>query len=154
MNWGLGHWGLGLAAVAVIGFAGWVRLAPVDAARWHKVAYPSGMGHVPSAGGHIWRGEVTGDGAATLARLDRIIRDTPRSRLIAGAVGERMVSYEIRSPLWGFPDYVTLSLGEGLIEDGSVRYVEIYSRLRFGTSDLGVNRGRIERWLAALGEGG
>jgi uncharacterized protein (DUF1499 family) len=47
----------------------------------------------------------------------------------------------------GFPDYVSvrfLDLGDG--ETG----VAVYSRARYGQSDLGVNRARVENWLAAL----
>lgn len=142
-------WATGAAALAVVGFAGWVRLAPVDAARWHQRADVSGLGHIPSMGGHIWRGVVDGGGGDAMARLDRIIRATPRTSVIAGAVSEGMVTYQTRSQLWGFPDYTTLSLSE----EGGPRVIEIYSRLRFGTSDMGVNRDRIMGWLEVAGQG-
>lgn len=143
-------WILGALAVVVVGFAGWVRLAPADAGRWHVAADAPGMGHSPGMGSHIWRGVVAGEGEAEMAQLDRIIRDTPRTTVIAGTVGAGMATYETRSKLWGFPDYTTLSLGA---EEGGPRYVEIYSRLRFGSSDLGVNRDRIIGWLEAAGQG-
>ncbi|PWE37157.1 DUF1499 domain-containing protein [Pelagicola sp. LXJ1103] len=99
---------------------------------------------MPRAGGHLWRGTIAGPGA--LARVDAVIRDTPRTKVIAGSVESGMVSYQTRSALWGFPDYTTLR-GDGDL-------VEINSRLRFGQSDLGVNRARIKGWLEALGQGG
>ena len=39
----------------------------------------------------------------------------------------------------------------GLVPDGDV--LKIYGRLRFGRSDLGVNKARVEGWLAALEAG-
>ena len=140
------RWFPGLVVLVVLGFAGWVRLAPVDAARWHVAADVSGLGHMPATGGHIWRGALKGDGSDEMAELDRIIRATPRTRVIAGTLGEGMITYETRSKLWGFPDYTTLSVGSG---EAGQRVVEIYSRLRFGTSDLGGNRDRIMGWLKA-----
>ncbi|MEB8388336.1 DUF1499 domain-containing protein [Rhodobacteraceae bacterium KMM 6894] len=146
--WGM--WTVGAVAVVAIGFAGWVRLAPTDAARWHQRADVSGLGHMPSTGGHIWRGAVEGGGGVEMAQLDRIIRATPRTTVIAGSVGAGMVTYETRSKLWGFPDYTTLSVDA---ESAGQTTVEIYSRLRFGTSDMGVNRDRIMGWLEAAGQG-
>lgn len=146
-------WVLGVLAAVVVGFAGWVRLAPTDAGRWHVVAGVSGTGHAPMMGGHVWRGAIPGEADAGMATLDRIIRDTPRTRVIAGNLGEGRVTYETRSKLWGFPDYTTLSLVPASDATGGAPIVEIYSRLRFGTSDMGVNRDRILRWLKAAGQG-
>ena len=133
-----------VVALMVLGFALWVRLAPVDTARWHVGAVQEGVGHMPRANGHLWRGEIAGPDA--MARVDAVIQGTPRTKVIAGSVQSGMVTYQTRSALWGFPDYTTLRDAEGLIE--------INSRLRFGQSDLGVNRARIEGWLEALGQGG
>lgn len=135
-------WVIGALVVAVLGFAAYVRLAPGDPARWHVTSGVSGMGHAPRAGGHVWRG--AGDRDA-LARLDAIIRATPRTQVMAGSVGEGRITYVTRSAVWGFPDYTTLSLEGGTLE--------IYGRLRFGKADLAVNRTRIEGWLALLGQG-
>jgi hypothetical protein len=146
-------WATGTAALAVVGFAGWVRLAPLDAARWHQRAELSGLGHIPSMGGHIWRGAVDGGGGDAMARLDRIIRATPRTSVIAGTVSEGMVTYQTRSQLWGFPDYTTLSVDTEETGGVTQQVIEIYSRLRFGTSDMGVNRDRIMGWLEAAGQG-
>jgi uncharacterized protein (DUF1499 family) len=81
-----------------------------------------------------------------LATLDRIIRDTPRTRWLAGSVQEGMVTYVTRSRVMGFPDYTTVRQAGDM--------VEIYGRLRFGKSDLGVNAARIDRWLRRLAEAG
>jgi uncharacterized protein (DUF1499 family) len=57
------------------------------------------------------------------------------------------VTYVQRSRIMGFPDYFSirfLDMGDG---DAGVA---VYSRARYGQSDLGVNRARVEKWLAAL----
>ena len=50
----------------------------------------------------------------------------------------------------GFPDYTTIGVYDGLIEDADQRYLEINGRLRFGTLDFGVNAKRIKGWLRAV----
>ncbi len=120
--------------LVVLGFGAYVRLAPSDALRWH--VSKKGAENRDFAGGALR--VVEGD----LAALDAIARAAPRTRVLAGSVGEGMVTYVTRSALWGFPDYTTVwQEGDSL---------HLYGRLRFGRSDLGVNRDRLERWLAQL----
>lgn len=129
-----------LAALAV--FAGYVRLAPSDPARWHAmppVDGPAGV-VVPGTGSATLR--LAGDGAALLARLDAVAMATPRTRRLAGSVGEGRITWVTRSALWGFPDYTTAEV----LPDG----LQVLARLRFGKSDLGVNAARLRAWAAAL----
>ena len=53
--------------------------------------------------------------------------------------------------MWGFPDYTTVSILPAGTFDNAGPLLMIDGRLRFGRSDLGVNKARIERWLTALG---
>ena len=76
-------------------------------------------------------------------RLDALVRDTPRTQVLAGSLAQGMLTYVTRSAFFGFPDYTTVR------QRGA--HLEIYARLRFGRSDLGVNRARVEQWLSALG---
>jgi uncharacterized protein (DUF1499 family) len=126
-----------LVLVAVLGFGLWVRMAPSDPARWHVSA--GDTGNRDFAGAAI---RTIPAGPGDMARLDRIIRATPRTVLLAGSPEEGMVTYITRSRFWGFPDYTTIEARSGAIL--------IHGRLRFGTSDLGVNRARIEAWIAAF----
>jgi uncharacterized protein (DUF1499 family) len=131
---------LSLVLLAVLGFGLWVRLAPSDPARWHV--------SVGDAGNRDFAGAVIRSipsGPGDMSRLDSIIRDTPRTTVLAGTPEEGMVTYITRSRLWGFPDYTTVEARPGAIV--------IHGRLRFGSSDLGVNRARVEGWLAALAAG-
>jgi len=129
-----------LVLLAVLGFGLWVRLAPSDPARWHVSA--------GDAGNRDFAGAVirTVDAApGDMARLDRIIRATPRTSVLAGSPEEGMITYITRSRLWGFPDYTTIEARPGAII--------IHGRLRFGSSDMGVNRARVTDWTDALASG-
>ncbi|WP_137700090.1 DUF1499 domain-containing protein [Marimonas lutisalis] len=122
---------------AIVAFGAWVRLAPSDPARWHRM--PENVADKTFEGGAM---RVVQAGPGALARLDKIARAWPRTRVLAGSVDEGMVTYVTRTALWGFPDYTTVrQVGDRL---------ELYARLRFGRGDMGVNRARLEAWLAQL----
>lgn len=129
--------GLVLLLLVIVGGAVWVRLAPDDVARWHRL--PEVVSDKDMEGG-VMRA-VPGD----LADLDRIIRAEERTYVLAGSVAEGMVTYVTRSKVFGFPDYTTVGQrGDDLA---------VHARLRYGRSDIGVNKARVERWLAALSQG-
>ncbi len=121
----------------------WVRFAPQDAARWHVASGRTDLGDETGANAHVHRESAD---RARFAALDAEIRATPRTQVLAGSLEEGRITYVTRSRLVGFPDYTTLSLTE--TPQGTV--LEIYGRARFGPSDLGVNRARVEAWLAAV----
>lgn len=118
--------------VAVIGFA-YVQLAPSDPARWHTDV--SASSDKDFSGGAVRIVDVD------LAALDAVIRKSG-AKVLSGSVEAGHISYITRTRFAGFPDYVTVQK-----VDGAVR---ILSRLRFGKSDLGVNKRRVEGWLAQL----
>lgn len=141
---------LGALALAVASGALWVRVAPVEPGRWHVdplVAEPPGEnGWLVRDGADAPSPRLEAAAAEVLARLDRVAMAEPRTRRVAGSVADGRITYESRSRLWGFPDYTTVTV----VEDGGVAKPVLLGRARFGRSDLGVNRARIERWLAAL----
>lgn len=139
MNWLFAA--LTAAMVIVAGGALWVRLAPSDPARWHVA--PKADQDRDKPGGVVRTAPGDADG---LARLDQIIRATPRTHRLAGSLDDGMITYVTRSALWGFPDYTTIALRD----DGIV----VHARLRFGQSDMGVNKARVTRWLDQLGRKG
>ena len=142
-------WVVILIGVAVVGLAAYVRLAPTAAEDWNKPSGQTVLGHVPAAGAHLYRETVGTQGPARLAELDRIARDTPRTSVLAGSVEEGQITYITRSRIFGFPDFTTVTLEDA----GEAQVLEIWARLRFGQSDMGVNRARVEGWLAAAGQG-
>ena len=133
--------GLGILAVLAAGLAIWARVAPSDPARWH--AMPGAVTDRDMEGGAM---RVVGAGEDGLSRLDAIIRAAPRTSVLTGSVDKGMITYIARSRLFGFPDYVTVRQAG--------KQIEIYSRLRFGRSDLGVNAKRLDHWLALYAERG
>lgn len=60
--------------------------------------------------------------------------------------GRRLI-YIQHSPVFRFPDIVTVEFVPFGPETSSVA---VYSRSRYGRSDFGQNRKRVERWLAEL----
>ncbi|MEL6960725.1 MAG: DUF1499 domain-containing protein [Pseudomonadota bacterium] len=138
----------------LLALALYIRLAPINADRWHKTFYPRDLGVYTQVNGCQVVRKVEDD--AVLAQLDAIIRATPRTTVVAGRVEDGMITYMTRSRLWGFPDFITVSVGpDDRFEGYDGLLLKIDGRLRFGRSDLGVNRARIEGWLAQLdAEGG
>ena len=125
-----------LAVVAAL--FGFARLAPSDPDRWH-VAIGAGPAEEVGLGRYVIRRPAVKD---DLQRLDAIALSTPRTTRLAGAPAEGRVTWITRSRVFGFPDYTTAEQAEGELR--------IHARLRFGSSDLGVNRARVRGWLAAL----
>ncbi|MBN2758918.1 MAG: DUF1499 domain-containing protein [Rhodobacteraceae bacterium] len=137
--------------VVVVAGMGWVRLAPHDAARWHldprRVARPA------SPNFFLLR---MGDGDAPAPLFDMTPADLAErvhnvataqgAKLLAGRVADGHMTYLSRSRLMGYPDYTTV-----LIEPaGDGAMMTAFARARFGYSDMGVNRARLEGWIAAL----
>ncbi|MEQ8283134.1 MAG: DUF1499 domain-containing protein [Parvibaculum sp.] len=85
--------------------------------------------------------------AALRARFRDVALAQPRV-ILAGADDAALTDiYVQRSALLGFPDTVTvqfLAAGTGRSS------LAIYSRSRYGYSDLGVNKARIDTWLRKL----
>lgn len=140
-------WGVLFVVVAAMAY---VRLAPVVPEEWHQQAYPSGMGAKPGAKSFVWREPVAGDEEARLRALAEVISATPRTQVVAGSVDAGQVTFVTRSQVFGFPDFTTIGIYQGLVEEGDIRYLEVYGRARFGRSDLGVNAKRIKGWRAAI----
>ncbi|WP_111734184.1 DUF1499 domain-containing protein [Roseovarius amoyensis] len=133
---------VGLVALAgLIGVALYIRLAPSDAGRWHRM--PEAVTAGDTAGGAL---RVIEADEADFSRLHDIILRTARTRVLAGSTDAGMITFVTRSRVFGFPDYTTLRHRDGRIE--------IWGRLRFGRSDLGVNARRIDGWLQALAQRG
>lgn len=122
-----------LAVVAV----GYVRLAPSNPEKWHvPLTFETDADFKKGA-----RRVIDGD-QTEFDRLDQIIRNGPRTKLLAGSIDDGRLTYVVRTKVFGFPDYTTIER-----VDGQIR---ILSRLRFGSSDGGLNRARVERWLKIL----
>ncbi len=122
-----------LILIVIAAFIAYVRLAPSDPARWHRDV--AGEQDANFEGGALRIVE------ADLSKLDHVIRAS-RGGVLAGSIDDGHITYISRSRIIGFPDYTTVQRRGGSLA--------IYGRLRFGRSDLSVNRTRIERWIAQL----
>jgi len=134
---------IAVLVLLVLGTMAYVRLAPTDIARWHQLEQVDGPGDMAQAGGFRAARRITADPADVLTAVDRIAGTTPRTTKIAGAVDDGMMTYQTRSLIWGFPDHTTVAVQGDLLV--------IHGRLRFGGSDMGVNRARVQDWLTQLG---
>lgn len=86
-----------------------------------------------------WR-RLRDDWTTAIAAEPRVVRVETRSQ------GRRLV-YIQHSPVFRFPDIVTVEFA-ALGPDRSG--IALYSRSRYGRSDFGKNRQRVERWLRLL----
>ena len=78
-------------------------------------------------------------------RWDAVIAAQPRLVILAEDDGQ--IDYVQRTAMVRFPDIITVRF---ISLSPSRSTLAIYSRSVYGTSDFGVNRARIEAWLAAL----
>jgi uncharacterized protein (DUF1499 family) len=81
-----------------------------------------------------------------MRRFDAVATSAPRTRLVARSPDGLGATYVQRSRLFGFPDYISVRAIE--VPGGSALIA--WSRARFGHGDFGVNRARLEAWLAEV----
>ena len=75
----------------------------------------------------------------------------PRSQILAGDTMLGFVTLVQRSAWMGYPDAVTImTLPVSLSEKAPTSTLTIFSRARYGHSDFGTNRARVERLLASV----
>ncbi|MFW8636144.1 DUF1499 domain-containing protein [Cribrihabitans pelagius] len=129
-----------LVAALVVGL-GFVRLAPSDPLDWNT--QPEFSEDKEFRGG-VFR--VVRTGPDGLERFHRIATAAPRTSVLAGGPQDGMATYITRTQVLGLPDYTTAR------QDGEL--LKVYARLRFGRSDLGANKARINRWLGRMERAG
>ncbi len=84
------------------------------------------------------------------ARWEAVAAAQPRVTLLAGDTHGRQFDYVQRSARFRFPDIVTVRF---IAVSPSRSSLAIYSRAIYGRRAFGVNRARIEFWLADLRQG-
>lgn len=78
---------------------------------------------------------------------DEMLAQEPRVQLLRRDVANMQIDYVQRSRLLHFPDLITVRF---IPVDDTHATLAIYSRSIYGKGDLGVNRARIDGWLAKL----
>ncbi|MBM3486251.1 MAG: DUF1499 domain-containing protein [Alphaproteobacteria bacterium] len=81
------------------------------------------------------------------AAWQRIAAAEPRLEPVRAEVALRQYDYVARSAVLGFPDLVTVRF---LAQAPDRSTLAVYSRSVFGRWDIGANRRRVRRWLAAF----
>ncbi|PLS20341.1 DUF1499 domain-containing protein [Neptunicoccus cionae] len=135
----------------------WFRFAPSNPALWHKD--PATVQKTAKPNQFLMRGGADSDGADTAAEIfdvpaeelarafHKVAMAQPRVSVLAEADNDFWITYVQRSKLMGYPDYISVRI-EPVGTDRSALLV--YSRSRFGRSDLGVNKARMKDWLGQL----
>lgn len=112
----------------------WSRAVPADAV---VDRHPERDAHPPTF-------DVS---AADLAEaFDAAARSDDDVEVLAGSASDGHVTYIQRSKLFKFPDYVSVRFIE--LPDGRST-LGVFSRARYGQSDMDVNKKRVDRWLEA-----
>ncbi|MCP5085518.1 MAG: DUF1499 domain-containing protein [Rhodobacteraceae bacterium] len=134
---------------------GYVRFSKGALSRWHVdplTAVPgekSNYFQMLPSGGQA-RSPVFPISTEKLAvEFDNLVMGEPNVTRFAGSPAELHVTYIQRSRRIGYPDYVSVRFID--CADGTST-LAVFSRARYGRSDFGVNRARVERWVKALGQ--
>ena len=135
----------------IVGAALYVRTTAMDPRVWHvdpdlgeRTGRPNDI--LVAVDGDRPSPVIAAPPAEVAKRLDGIALSDPKTERIAGSPEEGWVTYVQRSDLMGYPDAISVKVSP--TEGGS--RVSIWSRSRFGYRDFGVNRARVDRWLAEL----
>ena len=134
---------IGLSLAAMI----WIRFSPIDMDQFHvdpaDADEPAGNGfrligrEAPRFPGHP---------DTVLQAFIDIALNEPRTRQVEGGIDEGMISFVSRTKIMGFPDIITVKATDELEETK----LSVISRARYGGSDWGVNRERLDRWLGEM----
>jgi hypothetical protein len=138
---------LGIVVAAIV----YVRLAPIDVDAVHAQADARGPGDYDATAGFLAVRQITVAPEAFLSGIAQTALAGERTKILAGSAGEGIITFVTRSKVFGVPDFTTASIIPAETVDNAGPLLMIDGRLRFGRSDLGVNKARIETWLTALG---
>ena len=135
--------GTGAAGVAAPGPLDFAALPAPPSPNWW-LALPPGE----SGPGRRWENHAlpAASPEAAWAALRRVAAACPRCHLLAEWPERRQAQWVVRSALMNFPDIVTAEVAE---HDGGAA-IRLHSRSLLGWSDFGVNRRRVQAWIAAL----
>ena len=135
------------ALLALACVVAYVRLAPAAPGTFHVDPFSFGQSgpnavHIAPPEAPVF--ETTPEGLH--AALQKAILAEPRSKVWATSPDAFHTTYVTRTRLMGYPDYISVAVRAA---EGGASFA-VYSRSRFGYSDLGVNRARLDRLLGRL----
>ena len=149
-------WILGVGVIATLFAAIFFRLAVDEPDRWHvdpltaeRTGKPNDFIVAPEGLSTATPDRVFGARSGTpkelLFQFDAVASQS--ATRLAGSLEDLHITYVQRTPVMGFPDYISVKAIE--VEGGAA--LAIYSRSRYGRSDFDANRMRINGWLAQIG---
>ena len=142
--------GLLLPACAASGAGGLPTPALLDMSHLQRPASPNTAFAAP-AGGNSAPDIVTPVFPVPAARLYAdvmaVAAEQKRTFLAASYPAPRQAHFVARSALFNFPDLITAQVAEAGPDTSTL---VLYSRSVYGYGDFGVNRQRLNAWLAAL----
>ena len=144
---GYALWAIGAIAFCAVVLSVYVRAAALDVAKLHKRHDVTVLADVTAMGS--FTGVRASDRSAqeVLDAFVDVATATPNTRVLAGRPADGLVTVVTRSLVLGFPDVTTA----WMTDVGGVQALVVHGRLQYGASDLGVNRRRINGWLAQMG---
>lgn len=147
------------AALFVAAMLLFIRFAAMDPKRWHidperpiRSGKPNDF-HLTAFAAYPVGDQMAGVYDLPFESLCNILQDValaePRTIRIAGDEMLGHITLVQRSALMGYPDAITImTYPIDHSDDHPTSSVAIYSRSRYGNSDRGINRARVQRWLA------
>lgn len=144
-----------LVSLAILGWL-WVNFMPVGKERWDidpstvsRSSSPNDFLVAPAGTTKANANETSPVFEMTpevlLDRFAGVVLAEPKTRELSEP-GSAIRTFVQRTPLVGFPDYVTAKA----VPNGEGASLIIYSRSQYGHSDLGVNEQRIRSWMDKL----
>lgn len=141
-----------IVAAVIIFMILWVRFAPVGGDEWHVDPETVEKGIRPNQ--YLMRDGQDADSRVfdmsvqeLAQKFDDVALSKPDVTRLAGSVADGWVTYVQRTKVMRYPDYISVKVTDA---GGGKSRLSIYSRSRYGRSDLGVNKARITNWLAAV----
>ncbi len=142
----------GAAVLAVVGLSAYVRLAPLpaevvqaDPEAAERTGKPND--HLIAPGGD--RESFVSDVAPEemFEQLEAAFLAQPRTERVEADMDDGRLTLVQRSRLMGYPDVISVRVSP----DGAGSRVSVWSQSIYGQSDMGVNRARLQLWLADAG---
>lgn len=135
-----------LLSAALLGVLSYIRFAPADIDGLHLDPATADLTDKPNEY-RITSAVFDMTPEKLIKTFDDLAMLQPRVKRLAGSVDDLMITYLQRSKTVGYPDYITVKATPAGAEQSQL---VIFSRSRFGHSDLGVNKRRIDAWLLGL----
>ena len=131
-----------------ISVIGWIRFSPSDKDRWH--VDPAEADYSQETGFRLIGPEAPrfpSSATNILEEFSDIATSEVRVKRLDGDISEGMITFMAWSKYVGFRDYITVKA----VAEGTETKLAVISRAHFSVgSDWGLNRERLNRWLAEL----